>query len=124
MRKKELSKQQLDERNLFVRHLEKSEWNSTGGNKMFDDGDFVLEEAKMEYDNGKMNLLLGFSAESRAISLYIAAVSGKEANFVIEYGNKEKELLELITSFQKKISAKNFKRYHLANSKIMSSNFC
>lgn len=110
MKKKDLSKEQLDERNLFVKVLEKSGWQATGVNKMFEDGDYVSEEAQMEYDNGKMNLLVEFSSKIAGIKLYLTANSGKEANFVIQYEDREEELLKLITSFQEKISADNFKK--------------
>jgi hypothetical protein len=111
MRKKELSEEQLEERNLFVKHLEKAGWTDTGVNQMFDDGDFVSEESQMEYTNDKMGMLFEFSAKIRGLRLNLTADSGKEVNFVVQYEEKLKELLKLITSFQDKISAQNYKGY-------------
>lgn len=111
MKKTELSKEELKERNLFVSHLKKAGWSETGINQMFDDGDFVSEEAQMEFANDQMSLLLEFSTELRGFKLYLTANSGKEANFVIQYEEKFAELLDLITSFQHKISSRNYKTY-------------
>lgn len=105
MKKKELSKDELAERDLFVEHLEKAGWSEAGpANETY--------EARMSFNNGKIHLVLEYSAEIQGFYFYlINQDSGKEVKLVIQYEDEEKKLLELITSFQKKISPENFRDY-------------
>lgn len=111
MRKKEMSEEQLADRETVVKRLKKAGWSGTAFNELFDAGDFIYDEASMEYDNRSMLLTVNYTASNATLTLRLEVKSGKQVVLVIEFGDKLKELLELIVSFQKKVSPTNYKDY-------------
>ena len=114
MGKKKLSKEESAERDMFVEHLEKAGWDIAG----------PPEEARMSFDSKNLHLVLEYSAEIQGVNFYlIDQNSGKEVKLVIQYEDKEKKLLELITSLQGKISLKNFREYAAKIAKVFPQTF-
>lgn len=114
MGKKKLSKEELAERDIFVEHMEKAGWDIAG----------PPEEARMSFDNKNLHLVLEYSSEIQGVNFYlIDQDSGKEVKLVIQYEDKEKKLLELLTSVQGKISLKNFREHAAKIAKVFPQTF-
>ena len=110
MRKREMSDAQLNEREQFIAQLAKAGWAETVRNRLFEDGDYVPEEAQMEYEGRSMRLTLESAAEQNAIVLHIEDPEGHDATFVVECGEKLRVVLKVIDSFKSSITANNFRQ--------------
>ncbi|MDQ2807421.1 MAG: hypothetical protein M3Z04_11005 [Chloroflexota bacterium] len=110
MEKSEMSESQLQERNIFIKTLDKAGWQGTPRNSLFDEGDWFSEEASMEYSKGTTNMFAYYSASDALIYLTMH-FSARELRLIIHYADKLQAVLEALASFQDTISAKNYKQY-------------
>lgn len=114
MRKKEFSKHQLVDRKQVIDALGKAGWKGTAFNRRFEEGDWLEEEASMEYGNGKMNMTANYTGASNSLILRLAdSTTGREVAIKTEFGDQLEKVLRAIVSFQDKISATNY-RDHLS----------
>lgn len=112
MRKKEFSKRQLSDRKQVIDVLEKAGWKGTAFNRRFEEGDWLEDEASMEYSNGKMDLTANYTGSSNSLTLRLAdSASSREVAIKTEFGDRLEAVLKTIVSFQKKISAANYRDY-------------
>src|SRR3954453_7811587 len=107
----DLNDQQRSDREAVVETLERAGWEGTINQQIVDQGMPFEFQASLEYDgNEQMSLMAQYDAEEPALELTIEAPRG-ELVLSIEPGGKLQQLLDLIVSFQDKISPDNFREY-------------
>ena len=71
----------------------------------------ALGRAELEYDNGKISLLVDQGAEHGWLDLSIYDESDEGSDFSLQCPGKLNEVLDLIITFQDKISFDNYKEF-------------
>jgi hypothetical protein len=110
MRKSEMSKDQQRIRKQIITRLTKAGWTEGAATSGFDDGDFVLEEAVMEF-HGLMDLTVSYSASEETLTLILEVALGHGLTIVMKCFKVLEAVLDLIVSFQDKVSDQNFQDY-------------
>jgi hypothetical protein len=110
MRKHEMSKEQLKIRDQITTRLEQAGWTEGAAISGFDDGEFVLEEAVMELHR-LMDLTVSYSASDETLTLILEVTLGHGSTIVMKCFQVLGDLLDLIVSFQDKVSENNFQDY-------------
>lgn len=111
MRKNEMSKDQLAIRQTIIARLDKTGWSESEALSGFDRGDFEPEEVIMEY-NGLMNITVSYNASENLIHLIMESwLGGPSVALEINFLDRLNELLDLIVSFQDKVTEHNFRKY-------------
>lgn len=110
MRKKQLKKWQLAERDQIIRELGAAGWQGTVKNDRFDSGEFVECEASMEYNGANMTLAVEYDAKGRCLFLRLAAGTRKLL-LRIDYGESLASLLAKLVGFQAQLNQKNFQEF-------------
>ncbi|MDQ2808500.1 MAG: hypothetical protein M3Z04_16565 [Chloroflexota bacterium] len=108
MRKKNMSADQLQDRDTFVAILKKAEWEEGEFNKLFEDGFNAPEEAHMEYRTGTIELSAGYLAPDRAIDFFLG-YGPNTIRLNIQFDHKLRELLAVVVNHQDKLSPSTYK---------------
>ena len=108
MRKSEMSKAQLDERNLVADTLTAAGWHFTGEyGERFEDDDWLNYEATMEYSNQGIDLRFDYYCQERDAVLYVESPEGKSLEITFLFEGYLERLLQALISIQDVVSPQN-----------------
>jgi hypothetical protein len=113
MRKREMNEEQLEIRERIIVRLKRAGWKEGAALSGFEDGDFVLEEAVMEF-RGKMDLTFSYSATEGMLTLAMEVKLGRGVTIVMKCFEALEKVIDIIVSFQRNVSESNFQDYIVA----------
>ena len=111
MRKSEMTNEQLAIRQQIIKCLTEAGWTEGEAISGFHNGEFVLEEAVMEYHRS-MDITVSYMASKDTIILIMeCGLGGSGVTLEIKYPIELSKLLDFIISFQDKVTEHNFRDY-------------
>lgn len=110
MRKSEMSKRQLRERQIISEVLESAGWIRSEQHKLFDEGFWTFFEVNMSYRNNDLYLLFRFEASKESIYFSFDKPFVSSLTLHIKCLNNLGELLKAIVSIQDTLTLQNYKQ--------------
>lgn len=111
MEKSKMSKKQQERREQIVKRLTAAGWTDGAENKFYSMDIPVAHEAVMEFA-GKMQLTVSYTAKEETLTLIMeTSLGGPGVTLIMKCWEALDEVLDLIVSFQRKVTKANFRDY-------------
>lgn len=111
MRKRDMTRKQITERNLFVEKVTNAGWDASGWAELFETDMFdVYPEGRAEYLNQEAQLVLEYLAAEECLTLFVKAQGSEEdmMKYRFYFGEQLENALDCILGRKDELSTKNF----------------